>query len=371
MDPRAAVRALGLAAMLLGGCGSRMIPGTIVEGTTATIAIPYDFDVGYGFAWTSNPNATQPMFQPSDLPVPEDLQRGELFFTLVDASNSQMQWKLPVRLITRVARDPASVWATGAGNHLQPIAVLDIPKGIVGDGEEKDFWIKVERKRRDPNAGFDYVGVPQSQWSSNGWDWWGWGSQDGGPGSRDQLIPVKVMDAPELDGLEAAVNRYTPIEAWGPYGNAIKKGFMIETELYFSTPLPEFRIQRPEGSTQPYAWEMKLDYPVERMVVSDVRLLRGRPSGGLVTWKAEPTPSCSDGQTVGTLDIHAVETEHATSAISQGVAVVFHLANQGDANCRTRISPGDVQIAYYRGYDISGNVLSGASPFQIVVRDLH
>src|SRR5687768_2536937 len=38
------------AAALLAGCGSQMIPKIVMEGTTATIALPADLDIGYGRA---------------------------------------------------------------------------------------------------------------------------------------------------------------------------------------------------------------------------------------------------------------------------------------------------------------------------------
>src|SRR5215468_4146110 len=64
------------------GCGSQVIPGVVVEGTTATIALPFDMDIGYGRTWAGTASDAQPTFSPSSWNPIEDLQRGEMIFHL-------------------------------------------------------------------------------------------------------------------------------------------------------------------------------------------------------------------------------------------------------------------------------------------------
>jgi hypothetical protein len=357
-------------AALLSGCGSQVIPGLVVEGTTATIAIPADFDVGYGRAWAGTNDETEPAFAPTSLV--EDLQRGELIFRLYEVGQSVPGTKLAVRYITRVMRDASTSFATGTYPHSQPVAFLDIPYGLVDDGAEKAYEIKVQRFRRDPTAtpAFKYVLVTQSYFTT---DWWGWGSNDGGAGSQFQRIPIKVMDSPDDTGsVIPSTNRYTPIDAWGPYpargtSGQIRKGIATQGILDYSVPRPEFRIAAAPNTGPRAAWDMQLTYPADRMQVLDVRILRENPSGAVAVWKASPTspPGCGSPMS-GTLDLHVADLQG-----SNGVAVVFGLANQTATACQQRIQSNDIAIVpnSYRGYDINGNQVAGASPYQILAYD--
>ena len=326
-----------------------------MEGTTATIAIPINFEIGYGRRWASTPTAAQPSYDPAS--GVEDLQRGELFFVLYD-TNGIEKAKLPVRYITRVARDPAASWFNQQHeNHFQPIAFVDIPHDLVATaGAIENFEIEIERWRRNPanSLHFDQVTpVP---------NWVGWGKTDGGP--LTQRIPIKVVGAP--DGAA----RYTPLEGWGFNNGQVNKGLVIPTMLDASVPYPEFRIQVPNTAQPPYAWEMDLKYPKERMQVIDVRLIRGNPAGGHVAWSADapPTSNCTATTPAkGTLKLHVVDPQ----AYSRGVAVVFAFINQDQSACRTRIEYANLEIVSGtpRAYDISGNLIS-ATNLQIVQADL-
>jgi hypothetical protein len=118
----------------LAGCGSEMVPGVAVEGTTAMVAIPMEFEVGYGRRLSTagvDPAETPTLAYAatgSEANL-EDLQRGELVFTLYRLSPAEKVGVLPVRYITRVAQDPGSKRAQGTlqfhEDTFQPIAFLD------------------------------------------------------------------------------------------------------------------------------------------------------------------------------------------------------------------------------------------------------
>jgi hypothetical protein len=364
---------------LLCGCGSQVIPGVVVEGTTATIAIPNDFDVGYGRRWAGTTDATGP---PVDFSNPlEDLQRGEVIFRLYDSGTPVTNGKLAVRYITRVMRDASSVNSYNTGDNTQPVAFLDIPCGLVNDGLDKVYQIKVQRFRRNPANGFQFDPVQQSFFGANAAnDWWGWGST---PWTQQQMIPIRVMDSlNDTNGQQpdSSCNRFTPIEAWGPFGTrgdpsgSVTTGIDTQYALDSSIPLPEFRVRlASSGTTAPYAWDLQLSYPAGRMNVFDVRLLRENPSGAIAIWKTTPSttpPPSQCASAPGTIDLHVIDPQNLASYRVRGVAITYWLINQ-TSSCR-RITESDVSIATesYRGYDANGNLLSGTNPFQVVPYDL-
>ena len=372
------------------GCGSQVIPSVVIEGTTATIAIPIEFDVGYGRRLSKTGTDPEVSSPPYATTWPdnqyEDLQRGELVFTLFDGTTKI--GVVPVRYITRVAQDPGSNRANFGSqlheNHFQPIAFLEIPVDLVPDistanpDGKKDFTIEVHRWRREPPS-LNFIEVEQSFFQDratppNGPNWFGWGSNDGGANSLTQRIPITIVDDPDPD--ESEVDHYTPFEAWGPYyagggTQAVRTGIWPENDLDYAIPMPEVRIQVQDSvSNPPPAWELQVSFPKGRMSISAVRLVRGNPSGGYVGWSADPSPTnftCSTEPT-GIVKLYVVDPE----ALTRGVSIAFVLANQGAAACQKRIQagsqPDQVQIisGSYKSYNASGALLSGANPFDIV-----
>lgn len=374
--------ALSLLAVALCGCGSQVIPTAVVEGTTATIAIPGQFEVGYGRAWAGNPDtnptATPPAFNASN-PL-EDLQRGEMKFTLVHKTAFTEVKRIPVRLITRVAVDAASNRAynySGTRGYTQVIALLDIPPDLVPEAQlgqpqpnSTEYWIKVERWRRNPSGVFQPIAQTSPTGASS---WYGWGTVDGGSG--EQMIPITIVDAPGTTGAE--LTHYTPIEGWDANNQRVQKDPFILSDIESTVPLPEFRIQLPASVRQPpYAWELEMTYPATRMTIFGVRALRGDPSGAIVMWKATPGAPPADpcSPTIpgnGTLKIQVVDPdpkyqEHDLSRRARGVAVVFALSS-----CGTRIAAGQVSVASIKGYDINGAPLSPTPSFAVVDQDLN
>ena len=81
-----------------------------------------------------------------------------------------------------------------------------------------------------------------------------------------------------------------------------------------------------------------------------------------------PTSDCTaNPPTKGTLKLHVADPHGE----SRGVAVIFALINQNQADCRKRIEYGDLQIVSGtpRAYNISGGTIS-ATNLQIVQADL-
>lgn len=327
----------------------------MMEGTTATIAIPINFEVGYGRAWAGAPAGTPPNYDP--VSAVEDLQRGELIFTLYDGSTEVA--KLPVLFITRIARDPASSQFSHYHEDVfQPVAFVNIPQGLAEPGVIEEYEIEIRRWRRDLDEGPN-VFTPVTP----DLNWVGWGKTD--PGPTTQRIPIEVVGSPD------GVDRYTPVEGWGLNLGQVQTGPFVPITIDLTVPRPEFRIQVPNSVQQPpYAWEMDVEYPNERMQVVDVRLIRGNPAGGHVAWSATPPPTSdctANPPTKGTLKLHVADPQ----GYSRGVAVVFALINQNQPACRKRIESADLQIVSGtpRAYNISGGTISAAN-LQIVQADL-
>jgi len=363
----------------LAGCGSEMVPGVAVEGTTAMVAIPMEFEVGYGRRLSAagvDPAVTPTLAYAatgSEANL-EDLQRGELVFTLYRLTPAEKVGVLPVRYLTRVAEDPGSKRAQGTlqfhEDTFQPIAFLDIPTGIVANGEQgvanqEDFEIEVTRWRRSAADPDDFERVLQGYDD----DWVGWGNPAAGA-SISQRIPITIVDA--IDVLVPGVGlvdatRYTAKQAWGPYNEQVASIY-AEGNLRDAVPQPEFRVQVPDGASPPHAWNLSIGFPAERIEIEAVRLIRANPSGGYVGWSATPSPTSDCTAAVpGTLDVHVADPDQ----LSRGIAVAYRFTNQGQADCRQRVAVGELGIdpPSYRGYDASG-LLVTENDFQIIPFDL-
>jgi len=370
----------------LAGCGSEMVPGVVVEGTTAMVAIPMEFEVGYGRRLSVagvDPAVTPTLAYAATGAEAnlEDLQRGELVFTLYRLSPAEKVGVLPVRYLTRVAQDPGSKRAQGTlqfhEDHFQPIAFLDIPTGIVPNGgdpgvaNQEDFEIEVTRWRRSAADPDDFERVLQGTDE----DWVGWGNP-AAAGSISQRIPITIVDAIDvlLPGEEDPKDaiRHTAKQAWGPYFGQIASIY-AEGNLRDAVPQPEFRVQVPDATSPPHAWNLSIGFPAERIEIEAVRLIRGNPSGGYVGWSATPSPTSDCTASVpGTLDVHVADPDQ----LSRGIAVAFRFVNQGNAACRQRIvatdTPNDdvkIDEPSFRGYDAGGMPVA-ESDFEIAFFDL-
>jgi len=410
---------LALCALWTAACGTLPIPNRAVEGSTITVLIPNGFDVGYGRAWARDPGNPWPSYEldpdpgspgnenAESWPV-EDLQRGEMILTLVDPDTGSDVAKLPIRYITRAAMDQASLSAAGGlAFDGQTIAVVDLPLGLVDDpdpaidfeqipAEEieealagegdldvgiKAYGIRVQRFRREPPTN-DFVEVVQSYPfnpppGGGTWEWLGWGASDSH--DPDELIPIRVLDAPGPAGLETT--DYTPKKGWGPQASPAK----VRTQIFFdnpgtglmdqAVPRPEFRVRLPSSvSAPPFAWELDVTYPAERVEILNVRLLRGNQSGAYVAWSASPaTPptSCSNPSLLATTTVRVVDPEPDDQQRARGVAVVFRLANQGDEDCQQRVAAGEIGVEAIRAYDVDGVLFATPPAFDLVATDLH
>jgi hypothetical protein len=353
----------------LAGCGSELVPRVVVEGTTAMIAIPMEFEVGYGRRLSGpgiDPEVSPTLAYASVGPEAslEDLQRGELVFTLYRTTGEKVT-VLRLSYITRVAQDPSSRRAQGTlqfhEDNFQPVAFVDIPTGIVPDAAGQDeFEIAVTRWRRSSANVDTFERVEQ------GYDpqWVGWGNHTAVP-SISQRIPITIVDAPEAAGME--VPHYSPKYAWGPFMGGIDKTY-AEADLRDAVPQPEFRVQVPDAASPPHAWNLSIDFPAERIEIEAVRLIRANPSGGYVGWSATPSPTSDCTAPVpGTLDVHVADPDQ----LSRGIAVAFRFTNQGQADCRQKVTVGelDVDLESYRGYGASGLPVA-QNDFQIIPFDL-
>jgi len=179
----------------LAGCGSELVPGVAVEGTTAMVAIPMEFEVGYGRRLSSGP---------------------------------------------------------GIDPELSPTL---------------------------PYASRVHQGTDE--------DWVGWGNP-AAAGSISQRIPITIVDALDTAGQETP--HYTAKQAWGPYFGQIASIY-AEGNLRDAVPQPEFRVQVPDATSPPHAWNLSIEFPAERIEIAAVRLIRGNPSGGYVGWNATASPT--------------------------------------------------------------------------------
>lgn len=365
-------------ALLVGalcGCGSQFVPRVAVEGTTAMIAIPYNFDVGYGRRVAQDPQALLgggggPDWDPNDqFHHLEDPQRGEMIFTLID--NVKGNKMLPLRWITRVALDEASMEAldtTGSLARSQVVAFVDVPLGVVDDGQgQRDLEIRLDRYRRsDGTPPGPFQLIQQSYFASFGIHWTGWGKMDNG--WPEHFIPITIRDAHGLDAQETpqTTEHFTPLEGWAGTWNCDWFGCfpLVKKEPNFNTlkddyvPNPEFAINRSGGGANPAAWELEFKYPSHLMSILGVRLERENPSGAFVALD-RPLPtatvSCASPQSAAAR-VMVVDPDARTT----GVSVVFKLANTGASGCAARIKNNDLPITAgsIRAYNANGVALS-------------
>ena len=363
---------------LWAGCGSKAIPTAAFEGTTITIAIPDNFDVGFGTRLASNPGgaiATPKVFPPFQAASisEEDLQRGELVFRLQDTSSSGAiaDVGLPVRWIGRAAPDPAASFLGNAEGR-QVVALLDLPFGLVDDDptdpaklKSKDFEIMIERYRRDPTNMNNYVLVQQSYFPDNGYpalDWFGWGADDlPARTPPNQRIPIKVYDSELLDANETGTAGYTPLEGWGAShtsgGGTVRTTPFFSANLPFYTPSPEVKLRWDIATPvdRPAAWEATIEFPAQRMAVQDVRIIRSSPGEAVLLWQSDPASDCS-GPATGELKLQFADPENTYT----GLSVVFAPWNQTDTCWTQPLAESDFSVkpGSLKAFDVDGAAIS-------------
>jgi len=380
--------AIPLYAMLL-SCGTASIPKVAVEGTTVTIAIPRDFEVGYGRALFSSPphpdvvgndigngSFNGPALNSGNLNA-EDLQRGELVVRLLDGGTAIAT--LPVRYVTRAAADPASNQGRvlDTGLSAQKLLLVDIPltkasgAALVTDGEgQKTFGIEVRRFRRSNllQSSTNFLEVPQSFFGAS--DWIGWGHDTSI--SPVTPIPIQIRDANGLDGgEESTTTSPTPFDGWNA---AIVSGFfsgvarLTNINVALAVPDPEFRVElAPPGASLPGAWEVDLTYPSEKMRITGVTLTRPSQSGGFVSYEPDAEVSCSTTTVPGNLQIRVVDPE----ASATGVKVSYVLKNDVVGCNTTRVLGSEVAVAQTLAYDLDGVLITTMLPSSVVDSDFN
>lgn len=356
------------------GCGSHPIPTSIVEGTSGTITLITDLEVGYGLRMAGLQSGA--WFFNSGHPD-EDIQRGEMILTLVDESGPSPVdvTRLPVRFITRAEIDSASTEATSTestGTKTQVVIVFDVPPGLVDDAPPgyKNFGIRVERWRRDmdhANKAFEKLSVFDT--GTTQFQGVGWGSRSTFPTA---LIPITVVDDPAVAASEPSVFAGTvdpepaqigPTErtGWGAvitceYGAC---GATFSEQIYFNNqrfdyvPNPEFtiRIGGTCSACVPAAWEFDVDYPSDRVSIVNVSLDRKMKDQAYLDWEApESTGGCTSPHTTQTANIRIADRD----ALARGVRIAFRLRNIDDANCQTPISATDFVVSPVSAYDANG-----------------
>jgi len=340
------------AALVLFGCGSSPIPTIAVEGSTITIFVPQDFEPGFGRALSDTGG-------PGSYPhptLPEDPQRGELEFTLVRDSDGA-EWTMNLRLVTRVAVDEASRAATA--NYAfevfglpQALALLDVPTGVVPVAdEEAPFRIVVKRRRRNESSPTTFDDLVTQTYLGGTIDWKGWGDFSPATG-----IPITIRKG---NGSP------TPTTGWfelaGIYGS-----YDANPDYDWTVPYAEFTVVVPipgNGDPIPHAWDMEIEYPIDKVAIRGVSLSRHHPSSAVVLWRAEDAAGLPDdpdtqpacGAPAGTLKIHVADA----AAWASGVKVAYNLRNFPD--CGGRASAGDFQIPDFSAFDQTGSLLPSVS----------
>lgn len=288
------------------GCGSSPIPTAIVEGTTGTITLPAEANVGYGRAWsgvaiTDQADSLLPASAPA-LTVNgygrEDLQRGEMILFLVDEFGDDVT-RLPVRFISRVDAHSATNSAMDTADPVrksQVVVVFDVPPHLVSDAEgTKDFGIRVQRYRRSASSGWVFQPISALDIENVTSPQIGWGLVDGG--SLTQLIPITIVDHPasETEGAEPTAGEdFTPRAGWdivigchlGFYCSAKPtKTPYFELLAPDYIPHPEFSILTLSTTDHPAAWEFDVEYPSQRMEILGVTLERKMAGQAYLDWK--------------------------------------------------------------------------------------
>lgn len=380
-------RSLILLCLAMFGCGSQPLPMDAVEGTTAIITVPDGLGIGYGRAWAGHPDFD--LVNPALAPAPgaaggraEDFQRGEMIFLLTDTQSGFVK-RLPVRLITSVAIDPASTEALDPSNVVverQTVVLLDIPTGIVSDAERsRNMTIFVHRYRRDPTTQtFAQIPFTSTDYLPSSWgapktlNAVGWANNPSPPAGNYNFvsyyisdpnnpggpypIPITIVDSPKPEGSEVNPNepRTTSVtEGWlleaappscSPYTVRMRRsdGLGFNALLEDTVPNPEFEIAPSVGGTS--AWEVNLTFPKERMRVLGAHLDRENAIGGFLAWTADSsvTPSGSScGNAPGNLKLRVADP----AGLTEKVRVVFELTNTTlGSSCRVPIVSSDLVI---------------------------
>ncbi len=327
-------------------CGAQPIPLKAVAGSTITILVPPAFYPGFGRVITGDP-AAAPAYDPLN-PL-EDLQRGELVFRLCEFVNcgaGQPGPWLERVAVTRVKVDEAASGVTQAGplglEKGQVIALVNLPS----TGVEGDYWIQVERYRRDRTvAGLPFEKVDTFIYYGGWpWPWLGWGD------SRPNFgIPIHIVPEP--------VGAPTPVRGWAEFGGY--NSFWIEEDDWVGvTPDPTFTILVPHDfGPPPAAWELKLNYPVKKMRITGVELFRHKPSEAMVRFDTNDNGSATCSTPDDVLTIQVVDPDQKAG----GVEVAFELRNFTDT-CGGRVDPANAtefSIASLTAYDLGGNEVAG------------
>lgn len=339
-----------LAWLALTGCGTHPIGRVAVPGTTIAIPVPPSYAPGFGLRIGTDP-ATAPAYVEGD--PQEDPQRGELLFKLKEIGGPVYGY-LPRRWITRAGVDEATPQAfTGGfqGVQGQVIAFVDIPVDV----EDGDYELIVERWRRDPSSptnAFAFVPTTITDTVMFGglmtFDWKGWGTDSPANG-----IPIKIQ------GPAASPAMFTPLQGFADVFEYSYNLAFTSEELRSYTPSPQFVVIAGNGTELPAAWEIELEYPIERIHVLSVALGRDGASNGIVRWQAEDEQASIPCSTApGNLKIQVVDPDKQ----SLGVRVIYDLRNF-DQGCGARAVPSDdfdVVPDTFKAYKLDGTQLAGA-----------
>lgn len=375
---------LGITVFVWVGCGSQPVPSSIVEGTSGTITLITDLEVGYGrmMAQFAVGNYGYIYDHPD-----EDIQRGETVLTLVDKNGVDVT-RLPVRFITRIEIDSAADEASStssSGTKSQVVIVFDVPPGLVPDADPlgtdkgyEHFTIRVERWRRNmttQNKTFEKLTVFDTGTSQ--FDGVGWGSSSTDPIAR---IPITIVDDPAVDDPPSSsepsmFSGFTDPEPTqiGPnkrtgWGTVVTCSFgacsaKFSEQIYFGfiapdyVPNPEYTIRIPGTCTScvPAAWEFEVDYPSERVSIENVTLDRNAKDQAYLEWSTpESTVACATSSTTQTLKLKIADRD----ALARGVKIAFKLRNTDDEDCQTPIDADDFVVSATAAFDINGQPMT-------------
>lgn len=385
------------------GCGSQPSPRVAVEGTTIAIAIPWEFEIGYGTTFTHVPFGGNPRPAPSEMRAQstitgppfhsnsnkkwayEDLQNGEIIAVLVDPTASTEEAKAVAHLKTRfvaglnadasadvLSNSPSGSYVRGRQN----ILFLEIPlkrhdgttmvpsAASGGEPNTLDFVIELRRFRRT-NFGSEqstFELVPQAIAEARGEpNWVGWClySNDLSCG-----IPITIIDAAGTDNSDGVVGteeaNWTTFEATGvnPGDWSLIHG---DANWPRSRPDPHFAVVF-DLSGQYGAMEFDVTYPAERIEITGVRLNKGSGWVGL-TPSTAAAPACSPTTTHHTTTVHVADPE----ARFEGVILTYRMkddvlecdakplmlhASAGAPDSEIIVDPASVTV-----WDVDGNLL--------------
>lgn len=352
---------LGSAIAATIGCGSLTIPTVAVEGTTITLMVPNAYPTGYGRTLVSNPvyngGFQFPAFG-SDPDHPEDPQRGELMFELVDSSGAALSPRrfLQVEYITRVfphAGSEGSITQSGlSGTYAegQTIAMLHIPDGTVP--ADDDYQIRVTRWVRDDQAKNQYIQVPVQTTLSE--TWYGWGQDTVSPGGSPDPIPIRILDSAGMAPLPGP----TPKSGWADFAGAGIHQSDVKEELDTLVPHPDFVVTAKPSSPPgppPAAWEVEFTYPRKFIRIESVTSKNTTSGSAMVSWSADQTETVDCMAADDTLRIQVLDPDQTT----RSVRVSFSLENydpNGTETCGRRAVLGDFQeqSGTFKAFDVNG-----------------